>query len=66
MRKVIEAPASDLMTLPEVAKALRLQKGAVYGGLRRRLPWINLNSRLRLRRSDLEAFIDSCREQQAA
>ena len=56
-----------LLRLREVAAELRCSPSALYGGkLRHQLPWRNVNGRLRLPVSELQKFIDGCREQQAA
>jgi len=53
-----------LLTLPEVAHILRLRTSTMYhAGLRRSLPWITISRQLRMRRSDLDTWLD---QQQAS
>lgn len=60
------ATSTELLTPSDVAARLKLRRGALYQGLRRALPWISINGRLRLKSADLEAWIDAHREQHAA
>lgn len=53
----------ELLTPPEVARRLRVKVPCLrQGKLRRTLPWLRINGRLRLPAMALEQFLDACLE----
>ncbi len=56
-----------LMTVPEIAKLLRTSKMNIYRLIRRgELPAIRIGHKLRVRRSDLKSYLESCTANPAA
>ena len=64
MRKKVTAPASgeQLLTASDVGAVLRLSRAIVYGKLRHDLPWLQIGGALRMRRRDLEHWLDGHRQ----
>ena len=53
----------DILTIPQVAQYLKLSKSKVYYLVqRKKIPHIKIGKNVRIRETDLKAWLEACRD----